>query len=221
MIPGISDEMIFNESKHFDTNQGNLLELEPSLLSSGKVGSSRVAEIAPGELQDWVRSKCPVYGSSASPSQNASAHFRCLCVILFFLNAIPRGDHCFFGDSHAETLTNLRISTPGSHGRAPGIFHAPITEIWSGNRRLDTPLRLGHGQLCQAIAVLDKAGGFYHDDYGIYFSTLSNRDAKQNARIASAAKRDSSSMKSLAVLSIIFVPPSCIATIASMPMLSW
>ncbi|KAK8170112.1 hypothetical protein IWX90DRAFT_414471 [Phyllosticta citrichinensis] len=54
-----------------------------------------------------------------------------------------------------------------------------------------------------------------------YTSILSNRDAKQNAQIASAAKRDSSSMKSLVALSIIFAPPSCIATIASMPMLSW
>ncbi|KAK7560289.1 hypothetical protein IWX92DRAFT_412684 [Phyllosticta citricarpa] len=103
MIPGISDEMIFNESKHFDTNQGNLLELETSLLSSGKVGSSScVAEISPGEVQDWK-----------------------------------------FG---------------------------PEIDAW----------------------ILHYAWA-----------------------------TDSSSMKSLAVLSIIFVPPSCIATIASMPMLSW
>ncbi|KAK8167175.1 hypothetical protein BC567DRAFT_230736 [Phyllosticta citribraziliensis] len=54
-----------------------------------------------------------------------------------------------------------------------------------------------------------------------YISILSNRNSRQSAQIASAAKRDSSSMKSLAVLSIIFAPPSCIATIASMPMLSW
>ncbi|KAK8221234.1 hypothetical protein IWZ01DRAFT_523291 [Phyllosticta capitalensis] len=44
-----------------------------------------------------------------------------------------------------------------------------------------------------------------------YNYILSYRDAKQNARIASASKRDSSSMKSLAVLSVIFVPPSCIS----------
>ncbi|KAK8221233.1 hypothetical protein IWZ01DRAFT_490195 [Phyllosticta capitalensis] len=45
--------------------------------------------------------------------------------------------------------------------------------------------------------------------------------ARTSIQIANSSKRDSSSMKSLAVLSIIFLPPSCIAAIVSMPMLSW
>ncbi|KAK8246551.1 hypothetical protein HDK90DRAFT_13947 [Phyllosticta capitalensis] len=59
-------------------------------------------------------------------------------------------------------------------------------------------------------------------------SLVSLRNSKQSIEmantsieIANASKRDSSSMKSLAVLSIIFLPPSTIAAIVSVPMLSW
>ncbi|KAK8171718.1 hypothetical protein BKA80DRAFT_306413 [Phyllosticta citrichinensis] len=93
------------------------------------------------------------------------------------------------------------------------LFTFEISLLSSGNT----------GSSCMTEIAPDQVQDWVHWKRPVpeYTSILSNRDAKQNAQIASAAKRDSSSMKSLVALSIIFAPPSCIATIASMPMLSW
>ncbi|KAI4912318.1 hypothetical protein J4E85_011051 [Alternaria conjuncta] len=55
----------------------------------------------------------------------------------------------------------------------------------------------------------------------VIFNLLTRDDAKSSKEIALAARKDSYSMKTIAIMTMIFLPPTFFATLFAMPLLKW
>ncbi|KAI4940347.1 hypothetical protein J4E86_010981 [Alternaria arbusti] len=55
----------------------------------------------------------------------------------------------------------------------------------------------------------------------VIFNLLTRDDAKSSKDIALAARKDSYSMKTIAIMTMIFLPPTFFATLFAMPLLKW
>ncbi|KAH6878499.1 hypothetical protein BKA58DRAFT_436196 [Alternaria rosae] len=55
----------------------------------------------------------------------------------------------------------------------------------------------------------------------VIFNLLTREDAKSSKEIALAARKDSYSMKTIAIMTMIFLPPTFFATLFAMPLLKW
>ncbi|CAN9426354.1 unnamed protein product [Alternaria alternata] len=55
----------------------------------------------------------------------------------------------------------------------------------------------------------------------VIFNLLTRHDAKSSKEIALAAQRDSYSMKTIAIMTMVFLPPTFFATLFAMPLLDW
>ncbi|KAK8246550.1 hypothetical protein HDK90DRAFT_472159 [Phyllosticta capitalensis] len=120
-------------------------------------------------------------------------------------------------------ITRFVVVEAGGQVLSRGLAH--LLKASERIKDLDSDLESWIRYMDRASQELTKAALTYIKwiELGLstYNSIIAYQNSQHNANIANASKRDSSSMKSLAILSVIFVPPSCISAIMSMPMFSF
>ncbi|KAI4703511.1 hypothetical protein J4E89_010087 [Alternaria sp. Ai002NY15] len=117
-----------------------------------------------------------------------------------------------------ENLGRIRsIEVTTGHGAWHEVLHdsPPSTdELMKHSKRLGfvlTALANVSRHACIVRAILND----------LIFNLLTRDDAKSSKEIALAARKDSYSMKTIAIMTMIFLPPTFFATLFAMPLLTW
>ncbi|KAI0846618.1 hypothetical protein F5Y00DRAFT_271908 [Daldinia vernicosa] len=123
--------------------------------------------------------------------------------------------------SLAETIfCNLPSREQPSHDHRFTFTNTAVAPVSSADQ-IANAVGLLRGQVesskLQANYLQERA----RTQHSVIFNLLTRHDAESSKNIAQAAKHDSYSMKTIAIMTMVFLPPTFFATLFAMPLLQW
>ncbi|KAK3934432.1 hypothetical protein QBC46DRAFT_399813 [Diplogelasinospora grovesii] len=116
----------------------------------------------------------------------------------------------------AFTLKQLELM--GEYHASPERYRQ--VESLGNSRRLKQRVELVESHLRQ-LETFDAIRDRMQAQQNVLFNLISQQDNSLNIEIAAASKRDSSSMKVIAILTTLFLPATFLSTLFAMPLFDW
>ncbi|KAF2000202.1 hypothetical protein P154DRAFT_204140 [Amniculicola lignicola CBS 123094] len=236
LLHGVSDEEFQWLLTYFKTQKQKVLYRNPLAIAAGMLWSHRLRTEAYRARLDDIVHKIEISMGHAIPGVPPDSHLRSAYEALM-IDSLDFGN--IIKELHSCQTELVGLRHVGDFGRDLGQFLCKIgTELQEIRSSTEAPrvntdpivhqiefsTNLYVTLTSQVTTLKERVQNHINLTYTLIAqdeNRISRSVAEETALIAVATKRDRAAMKTIAVLTIIFLPPTFVATFPSMPMLNW